>query len=142
MKKVLFFFAMLAMLGTMTACGGDNASKDGATAKNEIKEGDSKALQMVKLTDQMVKVMEQEPNVEGYEAMMKLTMKMMELGQTLTSEEAAEIEKVAAEFDPAYADEKAMNEKMQGYQATWQQWAAEHADEVKEITAKYMGGAM
>ena len=133
---------MLAMLGTMTACGGDNASKDGATAKNEIKEGDSKALQMVKLTDQMVKIMEQEPNVEGYEAMMKLTMKMMELGQTLTSEEAAEIEKVAAEFDPAYADEKAMNEKMQGYQATWQQWAAEHADEVKEITAKYMGGAM
>ena len=95
MKKVFSFFAMIALVGMMVACGGDKPNKEGVTSKNEIKEGDSDALKMVKITDQLLNIMDQEPSAEGYEMMMNTTMKMMNLDVQNVSEE--EIKKVATE---------------------------------------------
>lgn len=136
MKKVFSFFAMIALVGMMVACGGDTVSKDGKTTKNEIKADDSKALQMVKMSDQMVNIMEQEPSAEGYEAMMKLTSEMMKMDVSGITQE--EINKVAAEFDSKYADEKALQEKMATYQEKWTKWATENEEEAKKITEKYI----
>ena len=132
MKKVFSFFAMIALVGMMVACGGsDKPGKDGVTAKNEIKEGDSDVLKMVKITDQLLNIMEQEPSAEGYEMMMNTSMKMASLNMEGISEE--EISKVAAEFDSKYADEKAIEEKMNALQGKWTKWAEEHQDEALAI---------
>lgn len=137
MKKVFSFFAMIALVGMMVACGGsDKPGKDGVTAKNEIKEGDSDVLKMVKITDQLLNIMEQEPSAEGYEMMMNTSMKMASLNMEGISEE--EISKVAAEFDSKYADEKAIEEKMNALQGKWTKWAEEHQDEAMAIVMKAM----
>lgn len=141
MKKVFSFFAMIALVGMMVACnGGDKPGKDGVTSKNEIKEGDSDALKMVKITDQLINIMEQEPSAEGYEMMMNTTMKMMSLNMDNISEE--EINKVAAEFDSKYADEKAMEEKMKSLQGKWDKWAEEHQEEAQAIAMKAFASMM
>ena len=141
MKKVFSFFAMIALVGMMVACnGGDKPGKDGVTSKNEIKEGDSDALKMVKITDQLINIMEQEPSAEGYEMMMNTTMKMMSLNMDKISEE--EINKVAAEFDSKYADEKAMEEKMKSLQGKWDKWAEEHQEEAQAIAMKAFASMM
>lgn len=141
MKKVFSFFAMVALVGMMVACnGGDKPGKDGVTSKNEIKEGDSDALKMVKITDQLINIMEQEPSAEGYEMMMNTTMKMMSLNMDKISEE--EINKVAAEFDSKYADEKAMEEKMKSLQGKWDKWAEEHQEEAQAIAMKAFASMM
>lgn len=135
MKKIFSFFAMVALMGVMVACGGsEKPNKEGITSKNEIKEGDSDALKVVKITDQLINIMEQEPSAEGYEMMMNTTMKMMSLNMNNLSEE--EINKVAAEFDSKYADEKAMEEKMKSLQGKWDKWAEEHQEEAQAIALK------
>lgn len=141
MKKVFSFFAMIALVGMMVACGGsETPNKEGITSKNEIKEGDSDALKMVKITDQLINIMEQEPSAEGYEMMMNTTMKMMSLNMDKISEE--EINKVAAEFDSKYADEKAMEEKMKSLQGKWDKWAEEHQEEAQAIAMKAFASMM
>ena len=141
MKKVFSFFAMIALVGMMVACGGsDKPGKDGVTAKNEIKEGDSDVLKMVKITDQLLNIMEQEPSAEGYEMMMNTSMKMASLNMEGISEE--EINKVAADFDSKYADEKAMEEKMKSLQGKWDKWAEEHQEEAQAIAMKAFGAMM
>lgn len=141
MKKVFSFFAMIALVGMMVACGGsETPNKEGITSKNEIKEGDSDALKMVKITDQLINIMEQEPSAEGYEMMMNTTMKMMSLNMDNISEE--EINKVAADFDSKYADEKAMEEKMKSLQGKWDKWAEEHQEEAQAIALKAFGAMM
>ena len=137
MKKIFSFFAMVALMGVMVACGGsDKPNKEGITSKNEIKEGDSDAQTVVKITDQLINIMEQEPSAEGYEAMMKLTSEMMKMDVSGITQE--EINKVAAEFDSKYADEKALQEKMATYQEKWTKWAKENEEEAKKITEKYI----
>ena len=135
MKKIFSFFAMVALMGMMVACNsGDKPNKEGITSKNEIKEGDSEALKLVKITDQLINIMEQEPSAEGYETMVNTTMKMMSLNMDGISEE--EINKVAAEFDSKYADEKAMEEKMNSLKGKWDKWAEEHQEEAQAIALK------
>ncbi len=133
MKKVLYFFAVLALLGGMTACNG-SAGTDGVSSKNEVKEGDTDAQKFVKLTDQMVCIMEQEPSLEGYEALMNVSKQMMSLNLNGVNQE--EMQKALSEFDSKYADEAAMEEKMAGLQEKWTKWAQEHQEEVAEIAKK------
>ena len=128
---------MIALVGMMVACGGDKPNKEGVTSKNEIKEGDSDALKMVKITDQLLNIMDQEPSAEGYEMMMNTTMKMMNLDVQNVSEE--EIKKVATE---AGFDFDAMEKKMKENQPKWDKWAEEHPEEVEKIAMKALGAMM
>jgi len=135
MKKVLFFFAVMALLCSMTACGG-SVSVDGVTSKNEIKEGDSESMKYAKLLDQQVKIMEQEPSAEGYEAFCKVQMTIFQLDASAISND--EMEKAIKEFDPEYLDQDKMSERMKPANEKWQKWTEEHQSEIEEIQKKIM----
>ena len=138
MKKVFSFFAMIALVGMMVACnGGDKPNKEGVTSKNEIKEGDSDALKMVKITDQLINIMDQEPSAEGYELMMNTSIKMMSMLSSEPSEE--EIKKAATD---AGFDFEAMEKKMNENQGKWDKWAEEHQEEAQAIALKAFGALM
>lgn len=146
MKKIFSFFAVAALMGMMISCGNSESAKDqnetvkigkdGITAKNKINDNDSDVLKVVKITDQLINIMNQEPSAEGYEYMMNTAMMMSTLDMQNLSDE--EIDKVAAEFDPKYANKEAMDKMMEDLQKKWTKWAEEHQDEAMAITLKAM----
>ncbi len=133
MKKFFSFFAMVALMGMMVACG-DAVGKDGKTSKNEIKEGDAVAVKIAKMSDQMAKIMEQEPSVEAMECLMRLEREMMNLDVTGINPD--DVTKALKDIDPKYADENAYMETAQANQEKWMKWIGEHQEEVQKIAEK------
>ena len=148
---------MIALVGMMVACGGNdkkaednkaNDNKDNAqkevveeaqqSTNLEISENDSDAVKLAKTTAQLINVMEQEPSAETFRTYTKLSMDLMSM-MTSGNVTEEEVTKALTEIDPQYADDKAMDEKMQALQQKWTNWAEANQEEAQKIAMEVMG---
>lgn len=148
MKKIFSFFAMAAFMTFMVACGGndneskenkDNGNKDNAqneVVENEAIQEGSNVENAIRMTEDMLDIMQQEPSVEAFENMMMMTKKLDELSTKLTKEEEAEVEKYVMEHHPEMMNPQSMDEKTQEMRMKWENWAMEHQEEAQEIAKK------
>ena len=146
MKKFFSFFAMAAFMTFMVACGGnDNENKDGeanddkGSVENVANESATNVQKAISLTEDMLKIMEQEPSAEVFEAMMTMTKQVQDLSGKLTKEEEKEIEAYMNEKYPEMMNPEFMDEKTVEMQQKWANWGMEHQAEAEAIAKKVMG---
>ena len=147
MKKIFSFLAVAALMGMMVACGGndkENKGKDGkakddkGSVENVANQNATNVQKYITIAEGMLEIMEQEPSIEGFEAMMKLQKQQMSMDM-LTPEESAEFEKYMAEKYPELNDPSVMDAKTQEMRQKWEKWGMEHQKEAEEITRRVMG---
>ena len=97
----------------------------------------SGAYEMAMLTDNLIKVMEQEPNAANFKNFMRLTMGMQQMLQTAQFTEE-EVNQALANINPAYADDAAMERKIQSLQSKWLNWGNSHQEEAERITMEVL----
>lgn len=135
MKKIFSFLAVAALMGMMVACGGNDKENKDTKAKENV----TNVQKAINLTEDMLKIMEQEPSAETFEAMMIITKQMQDLSSKLTKEEEKEIEKYMNEKHPEMMNPEFMDEKTFEMQQKWANWGMEHQAEAEAIAQKVMG---
>ena len=135
MKKVFYFIAVLALMGTMAACG-ESVSKTGVTSKNEIKDGDSDVMKLAKMIDQQMRIVEQEPSAEGYEALMTLQGEFQLMGMKNPNIDEKELDSIVCTLNDEYAKQSAIRKKAEADNEKWQKWTMDNQAEAQKVSDK------
>jgi len=106
----------------------DKPDRNGITARNKIKNGDSGAVKYMKLVDQMFHVLEQKPSAKGFIRMEVLLEQMSKYEHS--SEEECRKACAAIGFD--YNEMERKERRTEALMAKWETWANDHLDEILE----------
>lgn len=97
------------------------------TAENTIKPGDSDAVKTAKIMDQVIRVLEREPNATNYRKFTELSMEIQRY--TLDNE----VYKALAKINPEYPNGMAYVRKYKPLSEKWRDWEEKHREEADRI---------